>query len=270
MKINIILIITVLYTFPVGAQDIIRLGIQPTDISLIGQQSIGNLLPGGQASTNQSRVNMSTISDKFIAAYATNKKFKVIDLSRTGIINEELERQKSEDFLDGHMTEQGLKEGIDFFLFTSVDPGAKIVTAFLKSVETGETTCKAEVPFISAKYAARAADHYGRVLIEQLNRRCFGIYYTIAKVQEVKNGKLKTVLIAAGHNKNIKSGLVLGIFTIELIEVEDEMVEHEVQIGELKIKKIEGDNFSIGEVSKGNQIVLQHITNKQKVYCKNL
>ncbi|MBP6185123.1 MAG: hypothetical protein KA479_09295 [Saprospiraceae bacterium] len=263
-------IVAICHTYIVNAQNVIRLGIQPTNVELVSNSTPSMLISPDLTGNVDPKVIMSQISDKLITAYSTSPQFKVIDLRRTGIIAEELERQKSEEFLDGHMVEQGRKEGIDFLVFTTVDPGAKKVLALLKSIETGTTICNAEVPFLRARYTTRSADHYARSIIEQLNRRCFNITYTVVKPVEIKKGKLKTILVAAGHNKNMIKGKVLGIYTTEDVEVDGEILQRDIQIGELKIEVVEDDNFSIAEVLKGNEVVFEHLTIKKKLFCKSL
>ncbi|MCX6247806.1 MAG: hypothetical protein NTW10_08745 [Bacteroidetes bacterium] len=88
--------------------------------------------------------------------------------------------------------------------------------------------------------------------IDDFVGRNFPISFSIAEVQEKdKKGNATTILIAGGSAHGLKKGDKLKVVELTDIEVNGKKMQRKKEIGELKITKVEDENFSICSVSAG-------------------
>lgn len=212
--------------------------------------------------------SLSSISSQLILAYSGNPDFVVIDKRNQQLIKSEQERQKSEEFIDGYTINQGKNEGMDYIMMPKYILASKSVAVMVYNVETGDVLCKAETNV--AGKSKGAVNHYSSILIQMLNDQCFGITMPVVRILKSKGDKAKELLLAAGHNQNLKKGFEVEICDVVVEKVGDKTINRNEIIGKAEIIKVEDDNFSVIEITSGSELVTERINAGKQLNCKLL
>jgi hypothetical protein len=104
-------------------------------------------------------------------------------------------------------------------------------------------------------------------VVPQLNTyfiKTFPLTTKISKVLTVKKGAANTVLIAGGQSYGFHIGDKLIVESIELIDGKP----YPTEIGEIKVSKIAGEDFSECNVLKGGKEILTRYNASDKLVCK--
>jgi Ser-tRNA(Ala) deacylase AlaX len=201
-------------------------------------------------------------------------------------LKKEKELQKSEDFIDGSVIEQGVSLGANYLISGHVisaeaeqmkaDDGKGNITITYKAklsislkvidVATGQVINSETIepksgnslmgmigigsssPQVSISKAIKGIEDK----IDEFVGRNFPKTFSVAEIQE-KDGKgnATILLIAGGSDFGLKKGDKLKVVEISEMEVGGKKIKRKKQIGELKITKVEDENFSICEVKSG-------------------
>ena len=88
--------------------------------------------------------------------------------------------------------------------------------------------------------------------IDNFVSKNFPVSFLIAEIQEQGgDGSAKTILISGGSSYGLKKGDKLTVVELVEMEVGGKKITRKKEIGELKITKVEDENFSICEVKVG-------------------
>ncbi len=212
MSLRMIFVFAGIYiaAFPMVAQDEIRLGITKTDVSQfeLKKSTLESLLQMDLSQPNA----LTTISDKLVSAYTNDPGFKVIDFRAYNLVSAERERQKSEEFIDGYIVEQGKSEGANFILSPIYLATDNEISIRVFDVVNGNLVCSASTPIIKGKTGPEYTRYYSALLIQQLNNRCFNVQYPVVRALKEKGGEAKEILVAYGHASQAKEKQVIGIY----------------------------------------------------------
>jgi hypothetical protein len=204
------------------------------------------------------------VSGAFIAHGA----FSVVDRKYAQKIEQELERQKSENFIDGKVVEQGIAVGAEYIIVGHFNFDKWMLELRLVNISNQEVIEKQE----------GKVDIYGNTgyykkqikkLVDKLAIKLITVEnVAVVRVLESKKETAQLILVAGGTKKGFKEGQVLELYQIEVENVEGEDFERFVPIGEAKIEKVENANFSQVKVKKGGETVSKSLSSNKPVYCR--
>ncbi len=230
----------------------------------------------------------SSVAEKVVQVVTNTKRFIVVDRTSYDKVKQELEFQKSEAFLDSKNTVKQdaalaaqymiIGHIVKMSVYAMKNPdgsvnGYKASTAFtlkVNDVETGKTTeaesFQTEVSpiMLSPESAVNEALKSIEPQLTSYFIKTFPLTTKISKVLTSKKDAATTVLIAGGKAFGFKEGDKLTVEKIEMIDGKP----YPSQIGEIKIIKIAGDDFSECSVSDGGKEILSRFNAAEKLTCK--
>lgn len=230
----------------------------------------------------------TSVAEKVVQIVTNTRRFTVVDRTSYDKVKEELEFQKSEAFLDSKNTVKqdallaahymilGHIVKMSIYAMKNTDGsvnGYKASTAFtlkVNDVESGKTTeaesFQTEVSplMLSPESAVNEALKSIEPKLSAYFLKTFPLTTKISKVLTSKKEAAKTVLIAGGKSFGFKVGDKLTVEKIELIDGKP----YPSEIGELKVLKIAGADFSECTVLDGGKEILMSLQAGEKLICK--
>lgn len=228
---------------------------------------------------------VNSVYEKVVQVVANTHRFTLLDLVGADKMTEEL---KSEKYLDSKnaqknidlLTMQFMIVGhlIKMNIYTMKNPdgsvnGYKASAAFtlkVNDIESGKTTEAAHFQTevspqaMSKEQAVNQALQSVESALNDYFIKTFPLKTNIIKVLTTKKDAAATLLVAGGKSFGLKEGDKLVVERIEMIEEKP----YPTQIGELKVTKIAGDDFSECVVIKGGKEILSHFNAAEKLNCK--
>lgn len=228
-----------------------------------------------------------SVAEKVVQVVTNTRRFVVVDRTSYDKVQKELEFQKSEAFLDSKNTvKQDALLAAEFMILGHITKmnvyamknsdgsvnGYKASTAFtlkVNNVETGTTT-EAESfqtdvsPLMLSPESA--VNEALKSVVQKLNTyfiKTFPLTTKISKVLTTKKDGAASVLISGGNTFGFKIGDRLIVESIELIDGKP----YPSQIGEIKIIKIAGADFSECNVIEGGREILAKFAAAHKLIC---
>lgn len=227
------------------------------------------------------------VFERFSESITKTKRFIIVDRASSDAISTEKNLQKTEAFMNstqlqqdalksakyiisGHLSYANTTESIYTDKKTgeqSISYEAKLsLTVKVLDIESGEVikteTFQPEAGglldfnIFSDKSTPQAAitsaiDKIQKKVDKFIGKE-FPESFSIVEIQE-KDGKgsAKTILISGGSNSGLKKGGKMKVVEISKILVNGKDITRKKQIGELKISKVDDENFSICEVKLG-------------------
>jgi hypothetical protein len=230
----------------------------------------------------------ASVAEKVVQVVTNTHRFVVVDRTSYDKVKDELEFQKSEAFLDSKNTvkqdvalaAQHLIVGhvvkMSVYAMKNADGsvnGYKASTAFtlkINDVETGKTTeaahfqTKVSPSMLSPESAVNEALKSVEPELIDYFIKTFPLATKIVKILNTKKEAAVAVLIAGGKSFGFKEGDKLTVERIEMLDGKP----YPSEIGELKITKIAGDDFSECSVSKGGKEILYTFNAAENLSCK--
>ena len=230
----------------------------------------------------------SAVAEKVVQIVTNTKRFTVVDRTSYDKVKQELEFQKTEAFIDSKNTvKQDVALAAQFMIvghivkmsvYAMKNPdgtvnGYKASVAFtikVNDVETGKTTeaesFQTEVSplMLSPESAVNEALKSVEPNLTSYFIKTFPLTTKISKILTSKKEAAATVLIAGGKSFGFKEGDKLIVEKNELIDGKP----YPSQIGEIKIIKMAGDDFSECTVSDGGKEILSRFNAAEKLTCK--
>ncbi|MCI5912991.1 MAG: penicillin-binding protein activator LpoB [Prevotella sp.] len=210
------------------------------------------------------------VTEKVVEMLTGTRRFRVVDRTSRDKINEELELQKSESFIDSkNLVEQDVAVAAEKMITGHI---VKIPVYRIKNGDGSTRGYKASVAFqmkvvdVATGLSTEATSFQGKTGHECLSpesavteammslqtdiydyfRLNFPVTARISRILAEKNGVAKTLLVSAGKAQGISVGCK---FTVESIETIDGL-PYPVPIGTIEVKRIAGDIFSECEADK--------------------
>lgn len=223
---------------------------------------------------------VNSVYEKVVQVVTNTHRFTLLDLVGADKMTEEL---KSEKYLDSKnvqknidlLTMQYMVIGhlVKMNIYTMKNPdgsvnGYKASAAFtlkVNDIETGRSTEAAHFQTEVSPQAMSKEQAVNQALLSvetALNdyfSKTFPLVTNIVKIFDAKK-----VLIAGGKSFGFKEGDKLVVERIEMLNGKS----YPVEIGEIKITKIAGDDFSECSVSKGGKEIVPAFNAGEKLNCK--
>jgi hypothetical protein len=228
------------------------------------------------------------VAEKVVQVVTNTRRFDVVDRTSYDKVKQELELQKTEAFLDSKNTVKqdaalaaeymiiGHIIKMNIYAMKNTDGsvnGYKASVAFtlkVNQVETGKTTeaesFQTEVsplmlsPESSVNEALKSIEPH----LTAYFTKTFPLITKISKILVTEKDKAVQILIAGGKDFGFKEGDKLIVEKNEIIDGKP----YPSQIGEIKILKIAGDDFSECAVSSGGKEILSGFNTAKKMTCK--
>lgn len=215
------------------------------------------------------RKQIEQLRDFSIEAILSDQRFILIDRNQLFLVEREQELQKSEDFIDGYIVEQGKEIGADYILSGNFNLETFYLDLALFDVAEKITVSKKNVPM---KKSIRWGLKGTRKVV---NEAVLSMMYDIAPpsiriIRETKssNSKVKEVLISGGEKVGLKPGKKLTAFMEIEEELDGEILTRFQNVGELSVIVTEGPNFSNCKIKDGGTEIKSILNSGKKVYCK--
>lgn len=258
--------------------------------SLVGYSQIDTKLVIGVAEFT-SEVNSkyaTAVAEKVVQVVTNTKRFTVVDRTSYDKVKKELEFQKSEAFLDTKNTAkqdvalaaQSMIVGniLKMSVYAMKNPdgsvnGYKSSVAFtlkVNEIESGKTTeaesFQTEVSplMLSPESAVNEALRSIESNLTTYFTKTFPVKTKISRVLTSKKESATIVLISGGSELGLKEGDRFLVERNELIDGKP----YPSQIGEIKISKIAGADFSECTVLEGGKEILARFNAAEKLTCK--
>jgi hypothetical protein len=228
------------------------------------------------------------VAEKVVEVVTNSRRFTVVDRTSYDKVKKELEFQKTEAFLDSKNTvKQDAALAAQFIIAGHILKmsvyamknsdgtinGYKASAAFtikVNDVETGKTTesesFQTEVSplMLSPESAVNEALRSVEPGLTSYFNKTFPLTTKISKILTTKKEAAATVLISGGRSFGFKEGDKLVVEKIELIDGKP----YPSQVGEIRVVKMAGDDFSECSVSEGGKEILAIFNAAQKLSCK--
>lgn len=200
------------------------------------------------------------VPEYLISSYSKDDRFIVIDKKNQQIIKSEKERQKSEDFIDGYIVEQGKMEGADYLLRSFITNKGKDLAVRIYDVKNEKILCESSTSFKSAKSAVK-------FLVADINQKCFELSFEVVRVEEEKKGKAKMILILGGYGQNMGVRDNLDIYTLVSEEISGRVIERKQLLGKGIVNQVQDENFSSVKIVEGGKEINEYLSKGAKLYC---
>lgn len=242
-------------------------------ISFAQKQTVG-IFPftysQGQADAGDASRATEIVTD----ALVSTGQFNILDRASFATIASEKELQKTEDFIDGEVIEQGKSLGAQYIISGKVMSATCNVTQLYGGIQT--STCKAviSVKLIdvatssiktaqtfntkgSAAQANAAIDKTFEKLKPEVQKFFINNFMSSIPVVELaksKRNEASEIVIAAGSSILSKREKLDVVIDTE-VEVAGKKMKRQKVIGSVIVSKIEDKNFSVCTVKKGGDVI---------------
>ena len=251
-----------------------------------------------------------TIEEATTQGFIRAKRFLLVDRSKMDAINKERNLQKSEEFIMSNFTvEQRAAVGAQFFVqgnvtnwsetsqnvkFTTSKGEVKYsmrydatlsVSIRVLDVSTGVADIATTLTgssmsggfFLGMPQKGSAADALSGAInnltaeVDKWIGKAFPAQFTIVEITKSSDSKgAIEVLVAGGSGTGLVKGEKLVVMYETVFDVGGVEKKRVQEVGRLKIKSLDGEDFSVCKVIKGGPGILQKINEKDKVYAQTI
>jgi hypothetical protein len=234
-------------------------------LSLFGQHRIAIF---NVQTTAGSIAGLGQVSSQIVAHYASDDRFIVIDKANIQLIKDEQDRQKSEEFIDGYIVNQGKQEGFEYCYYPIYDKKEKLLSVKVYDIEKGTVISNQEVELghtiLGTPKNLQSAINK---VIEKVNADCFELRYEILRCTDKKmKSKAKNLLFAIGYNQRAKENDTYEIYKLVVESVGGKEYERKEVIAMGEINEIQDANFSILKVTKNGEAVMNALNANEQLY----
>jgi curli biogenesis system outer membrane secretion channel CsgG len=254
-------------------------------VSMMAQEKIVVSIPAFSYVTgNADPKDVATVQDEVINAFVKTKRFDIVDRGEISMaqINEELEVQKGENFIDGNVVAQGKSLGAQYLIMGAV-PMISVTEGFAKDnqgrqsstgwtarvllslrvvdLETGKIISSQAIEpksggvafigaFVNPKSRESALNKALKDIEGQVDMFVLKNFPVTLQIVEFQG---KQVLISGGSEKGIKKGMKFTVAEPVTVEVDGKPMTRNKEVGQLEVAKVEDENFSLCKIKSGEK-----------------
>jgi TolB-like protein len=265
--------------------------------SISGQEKIGvGIMPFTYVSGSASGQDVNSIQETVTNAFVKTRRFNIVDRTKMDALRREKDLQKSEDFIDGTVIQQGVSLGANYLIsghvlsvsterFTSKEGTQSFSTKLnidLKVIDvaTGEVIASETLTpkggsslfgfmGVGASSEAEAMNNAIKDIGDEVDKfvgKHFPVSFPIVEVVEKDSrGGAAKLLIAGGSSFGLKKGDKLVAVEVTEVEVNGKKLKRKKEIGELKVSKVEDENFSVCTINSGGTEIFARFISKMNV-----
>ena len=263
--------------------------------------SVG-IIPFTYVNGTASAEDVNSIQETVTNAFVKSRRFNIVDRSKMDALKREKDLQKSEDFIDGSVIQQGISLGANYLISGHVISALAEGIGTLPDAATGMmiTTYRAKLAInlkvidvatgevlISETIEPKAGSTLAGLVgvapsspeaaitkairdieskVDEFVNKNFPVTFPIIEIQEKDSrGGATKILIAGGTGHNLQKGGKLKVVELLIVDVNGKKLERRKEIGELKILKVEDENFSICSVTYGGTDINAKFESKAKI-----
>jgi len=251
--------------------------------------------------------DVNTISENVVTAFVKTRRFTIVDRSKIDAVNAEKKLQKSEDFIDGSVADQGKSMGAEFLISGHVSSAmkkseqksrvkkdgtteyymehtaqinftCKVIDVATGQVTNTETFTNASGGFMGLDFTSNSAEDAFNSSLKKLSKsidswvgKNFPLLFPIVEVQKKdKKGLPAEFLAGAGSDSGVEKGDKLSVVEVTFVEVGGAKKERRKEIGMAKVIKVEDASFSICSVIEGADVIQQKLDAGAKIMLKTI
>lgn len=257
------------------------------------------ILPFSSATT-QGKAFVKAAQLDAIKAIDTDYRIHRVDRSLANAVKQEREYQKSEDFIDGRIAEQGKAIGADYVMEGKYDHTTKKMVINIYETATGNLKCSTipeeiiDLKNVKRKgfsnwakqenlinYEKETKTKYKgdrgffpspNVIKSNVKKLLFDCFpeksWAVVRPTNENKNKVKEVLIAAGSRMGVTRKTYIDFLAEFNEEVDGVKMQRLKSIGWGKVVQVEGENFSIVRVEVGEKNLKKHLQSGGKLRCR--
>ncbi|HMW38319.1 MAG: hypothetical protein K1X68_06450 [Saprospiraceae bacterium] len=223
-------------------------------------------ISSGMSDYNSAAV-LQQVPNACIEFFSNFKNFVAIDRKNLSLINMEKELQKSEEFIDGYIVDQGKSEGVDYMVKSLYYEKKKNLVIRIYDIAGGNVKCTKEQRLESNLLGIKNINNQTRLILHELVNECFGIKFTVLKGIEPAGSKLRHLTVVMGRKSKVKEEDQVEIFELVEENVEGEMLKRRNVIGTGTVEEVVDENFSNVKIESGEKVIAEAIAKGKKLYC---
>ena len=271
-------------------------------VNIYAQKKVIAITSFKSAGHEISRIKSNTISGKVIESFTKTNRFIIVDRTNFKELKAEKELQKTEDFIDGATVAQSSLQGAEYlvsgiinqigYIRSVSDKGAVsysakiILTLKVIDIATGKVLAnemiKAKQSFggslLSASLGGTSTrgTAFNNALkgmqksVDRFVGKYFPVTTQIIEITDSSSGKAKEMLINIGTSKGAKKGQQFKIFELKSMKVGDKNIVRNIELGKIKITKVEGEEISQAKVKSGGKEILAKFNAGVKIECYSI
>ena len=233
------------------------------------------------------------ITETVTNAFVKTQRFILVERSKMDALKTEKKLQKGEDFIDGSTVEQSKSLGAQFLISSTLGSYSNNgeVCKFTLNLKVIDVTTGQIInsEAIEAKGGSSAGSIAGGLTgakvasnnpegvlkkalkdilpaIDKFVDKNFPATFSLTEIQKKDSkGAAETVLISGGSSMGLSKGEKLKIVELMEVEVNGKKITRKKEIGEIKITKVEDENFSICSVMMGGADITAKFDAKAKI-----
>ncbi len=211
---------------------------------------------------------LDNVSSYMVGFYSNDDRFIVIDKANSQLVKDEQDRQKSEEFIDGYIVQQGAQEGFDYLFYPKYFKKDKILTVKVYDVAKGTSIASQSVELKTSLLGLpKELKLKVNRLVDKINSKCFNLRYEIVRcIDKKKKSDAKELLFALGYNQKAREDAEFEIYQMITETVGGKKIERKEVIGMGKIDEVQDENFSVLKVAKGGEAIMTALNNQIKLY----
>jgi len=206
---------------------------------------------------------------------AADARITLLERANKKAVIRELEYQKSEEFIDGTIVEQGKAIGARYLINGTFDVKNKVFT--LKAYDVSNGLLLGALNVKGEKVVKNGVSRNifpTRAQITKLTASFIEKYFPkppviVVRPTKASDSKVKELLIAGGLKFNLKKGIKLEIFVVKDEIVQGESIQRTELVGTGTVSIVEGDHFSRLKVESGGRQIKELLDNKEELLCRN-
>ncbi len=247
--------------------------------------------------------DVNAIQESVTNAFVKTKRFNIVDRTKMEALKSEKELQKSEDFISGNVVAQGVSLGADYLITGIVSSATKTqkyvertrldgskynqivyeatinFSCKVLDVSTGQvinsetfSTSGGTSLFGLIPTADNPQEAFGSSLssltknIDKWVGKNFPATFSIVEIQDRDSkGNATKVLISGGSGTGLERKEGLKVVEVSEMMVDGKKLIRKKEIGELRVEKVEDENFSVCSVRDGEAEITKKFESKAKI-----
>jgi TolB-like protein len=240
--------------------------------------------------------DVNSIQETVTNSFVKTKRFNIVDRSKMDALRAEKNLQKTEEFIDGKVIQQGVSLGANYLISGHVisaqaermvssegvisyraqlSISLKIIDVATGQVSHSETIQPKGGSMLGGMLGTGPSTPQAAISkaiqgiqdkIDDFVSENFPVNFPIVEIQEKDSkGAATKVMIAGGSSFGLKKGDRLKVVEVLLVDVAGKKLERKKEIGEIKISKVEDENFSICSVGEGGTEINTKFESKAKL-----
>ncbi|MDR1199774.1 MAG: hypothetical protein LBK94_12325 [Prevotellaceae bacterium] len=254
-------------------------------VSVMAQEKIVVGIPTfGYVEGKADPKDVVAVREEVINAFVKTKRFEIVDRDQLSmeLMNQEIEVQKGENFIDGSAIAQVKSLGAQYLIIGSIstisitegfsanNQGGQNSTGWtarlllslkVLDLETGKIISSETIEpksggiafigaFANPQSRESALNKALKDIEGQVDKFVLKNFPVTLKIVEFQG---KQVLISGGSEKGIKKGLKFIVAEPVVVEVDGKQMERNKEIGQLEVAKVEDENFSLCKIKSGEK-----------------